>query len=327
MHYLVTGGAGYIGSHICLRLTELGHGVTVLDDFSSGHRWAVTGHEVIEADLRDLEQLRRLLSGCDFDGVFHFAAKSLVGESGKKPVYYFQNNVSGTANLLEVALEQGWRDCVFSSTAAVYGNPTTETIAETQPLKPINVYGQTKRVMEELLSAVHAQGNCNAACLRYFNAAGAAPEQGLGEWHEPETHLIPNILRRAAGDDLALTIFGDDYATPDGTCIRDYIHVLDLADAHIKAMELLHQQGGFYRLNLGNGRGYSVREVLGACEQAVGVPIAHTVGARRPGDPARLVADATQAGEVLDWQPIRDLQAIVESAWAWEQQRRAMAQV
>lgn len=325
MHYLVTGGAGYIGSHICLRLAELGHGVTVLDDFSSGHRWAVAGQEVVEADLRDLSQLRRVLSGRDFDGVFHFAAKSLVGESGKKPVYYFQNNVSGTANLLEVVLEAGWRDCVFSSTAAVYGNPATEKITEAHPLKPINVYGQTKRVMEELLSAVHEQGHCNAACLRYFNAAGAAPEQGLGEWHEPETHLIPNILRQAAGDDVSLTIFGDDYPTPDGTCIRDYIHVLDLADAHIKAMALLHQQGGFHQLNLGNGQGYSVREVLSACEQAVGEPIAYNIGMRRPGDPPRLVADAERARAMLDWQPVKDLRAIVESAWLWEQRRRNMA--
>ena len=324
MHYLVTGGAGYIGSHICLELKARSHEVTVLDDFSSGHRWAVAGLEVIEADLRDLEGIRPALAGRRFDGVFHLAAKSLVGESAQKPLYYYQNNVSGTANLITVALEEGGRDCVFSSTAAVYGNPLTPLIAETHPLNPINVYGQTKRVMEELLAAVHAQGDLNAACLRYFNAAGASPEDQRGEWHEPETHLIPNILRGAAGDDVALTLYGDDYPTPDGTCIRDYVHVLDLADAHVRAMELLHRAGGFHQLNLGNGQGYSVKEVLAACERAVGASITHTIGPRRAGDPARLVAEAQLAEEVLGWTPSRGLQAIVESAWAWEQHRRQL---
>ena len=325
MQYLVTGGAGYIGSHISLRLSELGHQVTVLDDLSSGHRWAVAGLELIEVDLRELLPLREALAGRSFDGVFHFAAKSLVGESAERPLYYYQNNVVGTANLIEVALESGWRDCVFSSTAAVYGNPTTPLIAETHALQPINVYGQTKRVMEQLLSDVHQQGQLNAACLRYFNAAGAAADNHRGEWHEPETHLIPNILRRAAGDDVPLTIFGDDYETPDGTCIRDYIHVLDLADAHVGAMELLHLRGGFHTLNLGNGRGYSVMEVLKACERAVGSGISYAIGARREGDPARLVADASLAADVLGWRPARDLQAIVDSAWSWEQYRRELA--
>ncbi len=326
MHYLVTGGAGYIGSHLVLALVAAEHQVTVLDDFSTGHRWATEGHEVIEVDIRDLAALRSALSQRHFDGVFHFAAKSLVGESGQKPLLYYQNNVTGTANLMEVALENGWGHCVFSSTAAVYGNPQAAAIAEDHPLNPVNVYGDTKLAMERLLSAVHQQGAMHAVCLRYFNAAGAAPLAHRGEWHEPETHLIPNILRRAGGEDRPLTIFGDDYDTPDGTCIRDYIHVLDLADAHLKAMAMLHRQGGFHTLNLGSEKGYSVREILSACEQAVGGPISHDIGPRRPGDPPRLVADASQAEQVLQWRTTRNLQAIVESAWLWEQQRQNLLQ-
>lgn len=324
MHYLVTGGAGYIGSHLVLTLIEAEHQVTVLDDFSSGHRWATEGHEVIEVDIRDLNALRGALSQRHFDGVFHFAAKSLVGESGQKPLLYYQNNVTGTANLMEVALENGWHHCVFSSTAAVYGNPQTAVISEDHPVSPVNVYGDTKLAMERLLSAVYQQGAMHAVCLRYFNAAGAAPHAHRGEWHEPETHLIPNILRKAAGEDRTLTIFGDDYETPDGTCVRDYIHVLDLADAHLKAMTMLHRDGGFHTLNLGSEAGYSVREIVSACEQTVGQPIPHEIGPRRPGDPPRLVADASRAGTILDWRATRDLQAIVDSAWLWEQQRQKL---
>jgi len=322
MHYLVTGGAGYIGSHLVLQLSAAGHRVTVLDDFSSGHRWAVGEHECLEVDLRDGERVSRALGGRNFDGVFHFAAKSLVGESRERPLFYYQNNVSGTANLLEVGLANGWQHWVFSSTAAVYGNPVSPTINEDHPLAPINVYGDTKRVMEQLLASVCRDGKMHAVCLRYFNAAGAAPEQQLGEWHEPETHLIPNILRCAAGEDRPLKIFGTDYDTIDGTCIRDYIHVLDLADAHIRAMHYLTTNGGFHAFNLGSSSGFSVREVLQTCERVVGRAIPHDVAPRRPGDPARLVADAARANAVLGWSPEHDLTSIVASAWHWERFRR-----
>ncbi|WP_435214979.1 UDP-glucose 4-epimerase GalE [Luminiphilus sp. nBUS_16] len=324
LHYLVTGGAGYIGSHLVLALVGAQHQATVLDDFSTGHRWATEGHEVIEVDIRDLAALRSALLHRHFDGVFHFAAKSLVGESGQKPLLYYQNNVTGTANLLEVALENDWRHCVFSSTAAVYGSPQSAVIAEEHPLNPVNVYGETKLAMEQLLSAVHKQGAMHAVCLRYFNAAGAAPDAHRGEWHEPETHLIPNVLRKAAGEARPLTIFGDDYDTPDGTCIRDYIHVLDLAQAHLKAMAMLHREGGFHTLNLGSEAGYSVREILRACETTVGQPITHDIGPRRQGDPPRLVADAGRAGQILGWRATRGLREIVDSAWLWEQERQRL---
>lgn len=324
MHYLITGGAGYIGSHTVRALLARGDQVTILDNFSTGHRWATQGQAVIEADLRDLAGLRSALGGCRFDGVFHFAAKSLVGESNAQPLSYYQNNVTGTANLLEIARENGWNRCVFSSTAAVYGTPETAVITEGHPRRPINVYGQTKRVMEELLEALCAASDFGAVCLRYFNAAGAAGDASLGEWHEPETHLIPNALRAAAGEGEGLTLFGDDYPTRDGTCIRDYIHVEALADAHLRAMDYLASAPGFAAFNLGSGAGYSVREVLAACEAAVGRAIPHRVGPRREGDPTTLVADATRAWQVLGWEPGPGLDAMVASAWAWEQRRQAL---
>ena len=295
MDYLVTGGAGYIGSHIVKALIERGDDVTILDNFSTGHRWATQGQRVVEVDLRDLPTLRSALSGEAFDGVFHFAAKSLVGESNQKPLLYYQNNVTGTANLLEVALENAWNRCVFSSTAAVYGNPESEFIDEEHPTRPINVYGRTKLAMEGMLQDICATQPFSAMCLRYFNAAGAASDASIGESHEPETHLIPNALRAASGRGKPLIIFGDDYPTSDGTCVRDYIHVQDLADAHLNAMAYLQTHQGFNVFNLGNGQGFSVKEVFAACEQAADRVIPHSVGPRREGDPATLVADAGRA--------------------------------
>ncbi len=320
MHYLVTGGAGYIGSHLVRALIQNGDTATILDNFSTGHRWATQGQAVIDVDLRNLDALRAALSDKQFDGVFHFAAKSLVGESNKEPLSYYQNNVGGTANLLEVALENGWAQCVFSSTAAVYGNPQSERIAEDHPTQPINVYGKTKLAMEGMLRDLCAAKDFSAVCLRYFNAAGAASDASLGESHEPETHLIPNALKAASGSGQPLTIFGNDYPTPDGTCIRDYIHVEDLASAHIKAMEYLQAHQGFAVFNLGNGQGFSVKEVFAACEATAQQSIPHSVGPRREGDPARLVADATRAREALEWTPVHtQIDAIVASAWAWEE--------
>ena len=323
MHYLVTGGAGYIGSHIVKALINRGDTATILDNFSTGHRWATQEQEVLELDLRDLPALKANLEGRVFDGVFHFAAKSLVGESNTDPLKYYQNNVGGTANLLEVALKNGWQDFVLSSTAAVYGNPLTELISENHPKNPVNVYGDTKLSMENMLEALCSTNELSAVCLRYFNAAGAADDGSIGEWHEPETHLIPNALRAASGAGPSLTIFGTDYPTPDGTCIRDYIHVEDLADAHLKAMKYAQDNSGFYALNLGNGKGFSVREVFAACEKVVNSKIAHTLGERRTGDPGVLVADASHARTLLDWQPTRhDIVEVVASAWSWEQNRK-----
>ena len=319
MHFLVTGGAGYIGSHTVRALLQQGHSTTVLDDFSTGHRWVTQGQAVIEVDLKDLGALRTALAGTTFDGVFHFAAKSLVAESNREPQLYYQNNVDGTAHLLTVALENGWNRCVLSSTAAVYGNPITDTLGEAHPKNPISVYGQTKLAMEHLLERTCADHPFSAVCLRYFNAAGAASDASLGEAHDPETHLIPTALKAAAGTGKPLTIFGDDYPTADGTCIRDYIHVEDLANAHLHAMNYLADHQGFIACNLGNGVGFSVKAVLAACEQAVGATIDYSIGARRKGDPATLVADATRAKDVLDWQPTHTtIEAIVASAWVWE---------
>jgi UDP-glucose 4-epimerase len=329
MHYLVTGGAGYVGSHTVRALLEQGHTATILDNFSTGHRWATQGQTVLDADLRNPSALRAALRGLEIDGIFHFAAKSLVGESAKSPVTYYQNNVTGTANLLEIALENGWHRVVFSSTAAIYGNPLTDRITEDHPKVPINVYGQTKLTVENLLQATCEASPLAAVCLRYFNAAGAAEDASLGEDHDPETHLIPNALKAASGAGQPLTIFGDDYPTPDGTCIRDYIHVQDLADAHLRAMNALEQQPlegpQFNAFNLGNGVGFSVKEVFAACEDIVGQPIPHRMGQRREGDPARLVADATRAREELGWQPRHsEIDKIVATAWAWEQKHSSV---
>ena len=326
MHYLVTGGAGYIGSHIVKSLINRGDTATILDNFSTGHRWATQDQEVLELDLRDLSALKANLEGRVFDGVFHFAAKSLVGESNTDPIKYFQNNVGGTANLLEVALQNGWHHFVLSSTAAVYGNPLTQLISEDHPKQPVNVYGDTKLSMENMLEALCRTRELSAVCLRYFNAAGAADDGSIGEWHEPETHLIPNALRAASGAGPSLTIFGTDYPTPDGTCIRDYIHVEDLADAHLKAMKYAQDNSGFHAFNLGNGRGCSVNEVFNACEKIVGEKITYIIGKRRAGDPAVLVADTSIARRILNWTPVRDgIDHIVTSAWHWELQRNYRA--
>lgn len=321
MHYLVTGGAGYIGSHLVHLLIKRGHNVTILDNFSTGHRWATQGQETLELDLRDLPALREALTGRSFHGVFHFAANSLVGQSNQLPLVYYQNNVGGTANLLELALENDWKHCVFSSTAAVYGNPKSDQIREDHPTNPINVYGQTKLIVEEILAAVCAKNDFHAVCLRYFNAAGAVADGSLGESHDPETHLVPNALKAAHRSGPSLTIFGNDYPTPDGTCIRDFVHVDDLAVAHLKAMDFVKENAGLSIFNLGTAKGYSVNTVLQACETAVGSAIPHEVGPRREGDPAILVANALKAQSELGWKPERDLNAIVTSAWRWEQVR------
>ena len=323
MKLLVTGGAGYVGSHSVRALLDEGHDVAILDNLSTGHKWALQDCELISVDLRDETNLLRSIKNRGFDGVLHFAAKSLVGESKNQPALYYQNNVGGTTNLVRAMQAADIQRLVFSSTAAIFGNPVSDLIDEKHPKTPINVYGQTKLVVEHLLQAVAESSDFSATCLRYFNAAGANNAANLGEWHEPETHLIPNALRAAAGTGNALTLFGDDYPTTDGTCVRDYIHVDDLASAHVAAIEKMSAGGNFNVYNLGNGNGYSVKEVIAACEKAVGTEIPFTIGPRREGDPATLVASAQKARDELDWNPqFGAIDEIAQSAWNWECYRR-----
>ena len=323
MRLLVTGGAGYVGSHTVNALLAQGHEVVVLDNLSTGHSWALQDCELIDIDLRDEANLTKSLQGRGFGGVLHFAAKSLVGESKNHPAMYYQNNVGGTTNLVRAMQSADIPRLIFSSTAAIFGNPVSNLIDEEHPNAPINVYGQTKLVVEHMLKAVCENSTFSATCLRYFNAAGANNEAKLGEWHEPETHLIPNALRAAAGTGNPLTLFGDDYPTSDGTCVRDYIHVDDLASAHVAAIEKMNSSSGFNAFNLGNGNGHSVKEVIAACEKAVGADIPYTIGPRRDGDPATLVASSAKARNDLGWTPKHDsIDEIAQSAWNWECYRR-----
>ena len=319
MKLLVTGGAGYVGSHSVRALLNAGHEVIILDNLSTGHKWALQECEHISVDLRDETNLIKNLKGRGLEGVLHFAAKSLVGESKTQPAMYYQNNVGGTTNLVRAMQAADIPRLVFSSTAAIFGNPVSDLIDEEHPKAPINVYGQTKLVVEHMLQAVCESSDFSATCLRYFNAAGANNDANLGEWHEPETHLIPNALRAAAGTGNPLTLFGDDYPTSDGTCVRDYIHVDDLASAHVAAIEKMSPSSGFNAFNLGNGNGYSVKEVIAACEKAVGADIPYIIGPRREGDPATLVASSAKARSELGWTPRHDsIDKIAQSAWHWE---------
>ena len=319
MKLLVTGGAGYVGSHTVHALLAQGHDVVILDNLSTGHKWALQDCELIAIDLRDQSNLVRKLKGRGFEGVLHFAAKTRVSESRKQPAMYYQNTVGGTTNLIRAMQAADIQRLVFSSTAAIFGNPVSGLVDEMHPKSPINVYGQTKLVVENMLQAVTQSADFSATCLRYFNAAGANDDANLGEKHEPETHLIPNALKAAAGASTPLTVFGDDYSTRDGTCIRDYIHVKDLASAHLAALDKMMCSGVFETYNLGNGDGFSVREVISACESATGAKIPITVGPRREGDPATLVASSAKARRDLNWHPNHSgLTEIIESAWRWE---------
>jgi UDP-glucose 4-epimerase len=318
MHVLVCGGAGYIGSHMVKWLATRGARVSVLDNFATGHRQALRWGTAVEADLLDPASLERAFAGRGIDAVMHFCARSLVGESVAQPYDYYTNNVTGTLNLLAAMRVHGVERIVFSSTAAVFGNPVAERIDEAHPKAPINPYGASKLMAERILAdAVQAYG-LRSVSLRYFNAAGASPDGDIGESHAPETHLIPNVLRTALGIGPKLQLFGNDYPTPDGTCVRDYVHVDDLAQAHEQALALLERGPGAHDFNLGNGCGFSVLEVLRAAERVVGHPIAHTVGPRRAGDPAVLVASSEKARRVLGWAPVYDtLEPIIETAWRW----------
>ncbi len=317
MNILVSGGAGYVGSHAARWLARAGHDVWIYDNLSQGHRGAAPPDRLIVAELEDRETLVRTMTEKRIDAVMHFAANALVGESVENPSKYYNNNIGGSIALLDAMRSAGvWR-IVFSSTTATYGEPEQVPITEQEPQKPINPYGFTKLVIERALEDYARAYGFGYAALRYFNAAGASPDGDLGEDHTPESHLIPLVLQVALGQREAISIFGEDWPTPDGTCIRDYVHVDDLADAHLKALELLRPGEGL-KLNLGTGRGYSVREVIDACRRASGHAIPAKSAPRRPGDPAELIADSSLAKQVLGWTPkYTDIDAIVETAWRW----------
>ena len=319
MKVLLTGGAGYVGSHSLWLLQKQGHEVWAFDNLSEGHRAAVPEGRLIEGDLLDKALIEQVLKEKQIEAVMHFAASTYVGVSVTDPAEYYQNNVVGTLSLLDAMRAVGVEKIVFSSTCATYGVPEIVPITEAEKQAPISPYGFTKLVMEHALADyAHAYG-LQYAALRYFNASGAAAESPIGEDHEPETHLIPVVLQVALGQRESIKIFGDDYPTPDGTCVRDYIHVDDLATAHVAALEKLGP-GSQLKLNLGTGNGASVLEVIEACRKVTGHAIPAEVEARREGDPPQLVADPSQAKEVLGWEAKhKDIEQIVASAWGWHQ--------
>lgn len=325
MRILVCGGAGYIGSHLVKYVLEKGHQVVVIDNLSTGHGQAVAGIEFHQADVGDEGWLSSFLSSHHFDLVMHFCAYSLVGESVEQPEKYFQNNVGNTLTLLKVMRATGHDRLVFSSTAAIYGEPEANIISESHPKQPINPYGRSKWMVEQILQDYAKAYGLRSVSLRYFNAAGADPSAAIGEKHNPETHLIPNILKSvASGGSLILKLFGNNYPTPDGSCVRDYIHVNDLASAHLLAGEYLldadtaEMPVKAYAFNLGVGKGFSVLEVIEAASKVTGQNITYEICDRRPGDPAVLVADPAQAREVLGWKPeYTEIESIIETAWQW----------
>lgn len=316
----MTGGAGYIGSHTALALLEQNRETVIIDSLYQGHKAAIHGGVFYKGDLRDEALLDRIFTEHQIEGVIHFAANSLVGESMKDPGKYYNNNVYGTLCLLEAMVKHGVRAIVFSSTAAVYGEPETVPIKETAPTNPTNAYGETKLAMERMIHWFESAHGLKYVSLRYFNAAGAHPSGKIGEDHDPETHLIPLILQVALGKRESISIFGGDYPTPDGTCIRDYIHVCDLADAHLLAVDHLIQGGDSGIYNLGNGKGFSVKEVIEIAREVTGHPIPAKMEPRRAGDPAVLVASSDKCKSELGWKPVRtDLKTIIQDAWNWHQ--------
>lgn len=317
MRILVVGGAGYIGSHVARYLRRAGQTVRVFDNLGLGHRAAVPPEELIEGDLNHTSEIMAALRDHRIDSVMHFAAFASVPESVAAPSKYYRNNVVGTLNLLDAMRETGVARIVFSSTAAVYGVPDTVPITESAPTRPINPYGFTKLAIERALADYASAHGLAAVALRYFNACGAAEDGSIGEDHSPETHLVPIVLQAALGQRANVTIAGTDYPTPDGTCIRDYVHVDDLADAHLRALERA-QPGSAQVYNLGTGRGASVREVIEAARRVTGRPVPVVEGPRRPGDPPVLVASAEAARRELGWSPrYREIEASIATAWRW----------
>jgi UDP-glucose-4-epimerase GalE len=320
---LVTGGAGYIGSHTTHHLLRLGHDVQVVDDLSHGYRHNVPEGRLHVLNLLDTAGLDALLQRFSFDAVVHFAAFIEVGESVRLPEKYFRNNCGATFSLLDSMARANVRKLVFSSTAAVYGNPESTPITEDLPHKPVNPYGQTKLMVEQAMRWMDAGNGLRFVALRYFNACGAEEAFGIGEEHNPESHLIPLVLR-AIRTGKPLTVFGEDYPTPDGTCVRDYIHVSDLAQAHSAALDHLLGGGVSYSFNAGTGHGFSVLEVIQAVERVTGKKVPYTVGPRREGDPAILVADSTRLQKTLGWKPkYITLDSMVESAWKFDSKKNA----
>jgi len=317
MRVLVTGGAGYVGSHAIRALRKHGHEVLVYDNFSAGHEAVVRDFEIVRGDIGNRDALSPALRG--IDAIMHFAALINVGESVENPRKYFDNNVHRALRLLDAVIDAGIRRFIFSSTAAGYGHPSTVPIPETAPRQPVNPYGVTKLLLEQALEAYERAYGLRFGILRYFNAAGADENGETGEWHDPETHLIPSALMAVAGTRPELQLFGDDYPTPDGTCVRDYIHVSDLAEAHVLALEYLGPATHSATLNLGTGAGYSNREVLAQVEKTTGRPLPVRICPRRPGDPPSLVADPSRAQQLLGWKAKRSLAEIVGSAWQWFQ--------
>ena len=314
---LVAGGAGYIGSHMVALLLERGYEVVVADNLSTGHWQAAKGAKLRVGDLRDSAFLDRLFTEFKIDGVINFAAFSLVGESVKNPLKYYDNNVGGSISMLKAMDRHGVDKIVFSSTAAVYGEPEKQPIEETDRTEPTNPYGETKLAIEKMLKWSDGAYGIRYVALRYFNAAGSNTEVGIGEDHSPESHLIPLVLKTALGQRSHIGIFGDDYPTPDGTCVRDYIHVRDLAEAHLLALEYLDKGGKSDAFNLGSGDGYSVKEIIDTARKITGKEIPAIVEPRRDGDPSVLIASNKKAGEILGWKPLRGLETIIADAWNW----------
>ena len=319
MAILVCGGAGYIGSHAVHQLVEKGEEVVIVDNLQTGHRAAINPKaKFYEADIRDANALDKIFSENKIEAVIHFAANSLVGESVQVPLKYFNNNVYGMQVLLEVMVKHSVDKIVFSSTAATYGEPKKIPIEEDDPTEPTNPYGESKLIMERMMKWVSRANGVRFVSLRYFNAAGALEDGSIGEDHHPESHLIPLILQVPLGKRDHITIFGDDYPTPDGTCLRDYIHVIDLADAHILALNYLRDGGESNIFNLGNGQGFSVKEMIETAEKVTGQSIKREMGERRAGDPAQLIASSEKAKKILKWKPqFANVEKVIETAWTW----------
>lgn len=319
-HVLVTGGAGYIGSHACKALAGAGYVPVTFDNLVYGHEWAVKWGPLVRGDILDRTALDATIRQWQPVAVMHFAAFAYVGESVANPGKYYRNNVAGSLNLLEAMRDHGINKFIFSSTCATYGIPDVVPIPETLAQHPINPYGASKLMIEQMLRDFDAAHGLRSISLRYFNAAGADPDGETGESHDPETHLIPLVLDTAAGTRPEIVVFGEDYGTPDGTCIRDYIHVTDLADAHLRALVALESGQPTTAYNLGNGRGFSVKEVIDAARKVTGREIPVRYGGRRLGDPPRLVGDATRIRRELGWQPQHaDLTEMIDTAWRWHQ--------
>jgi UDP-glucose 4-epimerase len=317
---LVIGGAGYIGAHMCKDLLCAGYDLLILDDLSRGHRDLIAGGTFYEGDLGDGALLKKIFRAHKVDAVMHFAAYSLVGESVEQPLAYYRNNVARTVELLDAMVQHGVKRFIFSSTAAVYGEPVTVPIDENHPRQPTNPYGTSKVTVEHMLADCQRAYGLQYVSLRYFNAAGADASGEIGERHEPESHLIPLVLQVATGQRESIKIFGTDYPTPDGTCLRDYVHVNDLTQAHLLALRHLLAGGGSTVYNLGNSIGYSVHEVIETARRITGHPIPAVTAARRPGDPAQLIADSAKIRRELNWEPrYEDLVSIIQAAWVWHQ--------